>query len=218
MKSTSLTIVLVLVFGALAHGQNVPPRGPYNTLEGGITDGVVIKDEVPIRSAVPYEHVRLADYVWSKRVFSRIDAREKLNHEIFFPFDEFDSQFKPPASESDVDDPLWIKHQERWSLWTVILRHVMLGDLPVYMVSNPDYNPAQVVEDGYQFKYPIERISGSEDYFLNEDYQSSINGVIAALGQGPVFEVNIDGSLEKLQNDPEITQSSQGQTFEVWFD
>ena len=69
MKSTSLTIVLVLVFGVLVYGQNVPPRGPYNTLEGGITDGIVIKDEVPIRSAVPYEHVRLADFVWSKRVF-----------------------------------------------------------------------------------------------------------------------------------------------------
>ncbi len=87
-------------------------------------------------------------------------------------------------NEAQVDGPLWIKHQERWSLWTVILRHVMLGDLPVYMVSNPNYNPAQIVEDGYQFKYPIERISGSEDYFLNEDYQSSINGVIAAWVKG----------------------------------
>ena len=218
MKSTSLTIVLVLFLGVLGHAQNVPPRGPYNTIEGGITDGVVIKDEVPIRSAISYEHVRLADFVWSKRVFSRIDAREKLNHEIFFPFDEFDSQFKPPLNEAQVDGPLWIKHQERWSLWTVILRHVMLGDLPVYRVSNPNYNPAQIVEDGYQFKYPIERISGSEDYFLNEDYQISINEVIAALGQGPAIEVNIDGTDEKLQNDKEITQSTQGQTFEVWFD
>jgi len=218
MKSTSFTIVLVLVFGALAHGQKVPTRGPYNTLEGGITDGVVIKDEVPIRSAVPYEHVRLADYVWSKRVFSRIDAREKLNHEIFFPFDEFDSQFKPPVSEADVDGPLWIKHQERWSLWTVILRHVMLGDLPVYMVSNPVYNAAQIVEDGYQFKYPIERISGSEDYFLNEEYQGEINGVTAALGQGKPISIDIDGATEILRNDPEVTQSSQGQTFEIWFD
>jgi hypothetical protein len=162
--------------------------------------------------------VRYADYVWAKRVFSRIDAREKLNHEIFFPFDEFDSQFKPPVNEAEVDGPLWIKHQERWSLWTVILRHVMLGDLPVYRVSDPIYNPAQIIEDGYQFKYPIERISGSEDYFLNEEYQTSINEVVAALGQGPVIEVNIDGSIEKLQNDPEITQSAQGQTFEVWFD
>lgn len=218
MKSTFLTLTIVFLFGLTVYSQNVPPRGPYNTLEGGITDGVVIKDEVPIRSAVPYEHVRLADYVWSKRVFSRIDAREKLNHEIFFPFDEFDSQYKPPVSEADVDGPLWIKHQERWSLWTVILRHVMLGDLPVYMVSNPTYNPKEIIEDGYQFKYPIERISGSEDYFLNEDYKGSINEVVAALGQGPVMTVNIDGVDEKLQNDPDITQSTQGQTFEIWFD
>ena len=83
MKTTSLTIVFSFIIGVLAFGQDVPPRGPYNTLKGGITDGVVIKDEVPIRSAVAYEHVRYADYVWAKRVFSRIDAREKLNDEIF---------------------------------------------------------------------------------------------------------------------------------------
>ena len=174
MKNTSLTIVLSFILGASIFAQDVPPRGPYNTLNGGIVDGVVVKDEVPIRSAMAYEHVRLADYVWSKRVFSRIDAREKLNHSIFFPFDEFDSQFKPPASEADVDGPLWIKHQERWSLWTVILRHVMLGDLPVYRVADPTYNVKQIIEDGYQFKYPIERISGNEDYFLNEEYQDRI--------------------------------------------
>ena len=218
MKRISLTIVLIFIVGVVAFGQDVPPRGPYNTLKGGITDGVVIKDEVPIRRAVPYEHVRYADYVWAKRVFSRIDAREKLNHEIFFPFDEFDSQFKPPVNESQVDGPLWIKHQERWSLWTVILRHIMLGDLPVYRVSDPNYNPAQIIEDGYQFKYPIERVSGSEDYFLNEDFQNTMNEVVAALGQGPVEEIFIDGSYFKLQNDKSITQSAQGQTFEVWFD
>ena len=54
--------------------------------------------------------------------------------------------------------------------------------------------------------------------FLNEEYQNSINEVVAALGQGPVINVNIDGTDEKLQNDPEITQSAQGQTFEIWFD
>ena len=208
MKTTSLIIILLV--SNVSFAQNVPPRGPYNTLEGGITDGVVIKDEVPIRSAVPYEHVRLADYVWSKRVFSRIDAREKLNHEIFFPFDEFDREFKPPKTESDVDGPKWIKHQERWSLWTVILRHVMLGDLPVYRVSQPFYNPKQIVEDGYQFKYPIERISGSEDYFLNEDYQRSIHECVAAFGQGPTIKASIDGQTEILTN--------RGQPFDVWFD
>ena len=79
---TLIFILSVTTFCFQLNAQDVPPRGPYNTLDGGIIDGVVIKDEVPIRSAVPYEHVRLADYVWSKRVF-KIDAREKLNHEIF---------------------------------------------------------------------------------------------------------------------------------------
>lgn len=62
--------------------------GPMNTyVSPGVVDGVVVSDEVPRRTKVPYEHVRLADYVWSKRVFSRIDAREKMNHDLFYPFD-----------------------------------------------------------------------------------------------------------------------------------
>ena len=211
MKSTSLTIVFSFIIGVVAFGQDVPPRGPYNTLKGGITDGVVIKDEVPIRRVVPYEHVRYADYVWAKRVFSRIDAREKLNHEIFFPFDEFDSEYKPPKNESEVDHPLWIKHQERWSLWTIMLRHIMLGDLPVYRVSEATYNEKTIIEDGYQFKYPIERISGSDDYFLNETYQTDINSVVAASGQGPTLKVTIDGV-------PDEILKNNGQPFEIWFD
>lgn len=215
MKSTVLTIVLSFILGAFAVAQDVPPRGPYNTLPGGVIDGVVIKDEVNVRSAIPYASVRSADYVWSKRVFSRIDAREKLNHEIFFPFDEFDSEFKPPKNESEIDlgtlnGDRWIKHQERWSLWTVILRHIMLGDLPVYRVSNPLFNEKRKIEDGYQLKYPIERVSGNEDYFINEDYQLNINEVVSGLGQGPTLKVPIDGQVEILKNN--------GQEFGVWFD
>ena len=110
MKVFVFSFSLLVSFVSLAQ-QDVSPRGPYNTLDGGIIDGVVIKDEVPIRSAIAYEHVRLADYVWSKRVFSRIDAREKLNHEIFFPFDRFKDEYKLPRSPEQVDGAFWTKHQ-----------------------------------------------------------------------------------------------------------
>jgi hypothetical protein len=212
MKNTILSCLLICFVTSFVVSQSdVPPRGPYNTLRGGITDGVVIKDEIPIRSAISYEHVRLADFVWSKRVFSRIDAREKLNHEIFFPFDSYDSEyFKPPTSEGEVDSPYWIKHQERWSLWTVILRHIMLGDLKVYRVSDPIYNPAQIVEDGYQFKYPINFQGGPGDYLINEAYKSDIHTVVAASGPGPNLKVPIQGS-------PEILMRS-NQSFEDWRD
>ena len=71
MKNSKILFLMMFCVASFVISQSdVPPRGPYNTMRGGITDGVVIKDEVPIREAVPYEHVRLADYVWSKRVFS----------------------------------------------------------------------------------------------------------------------------------------------------
>jgi hypothetical protein len=136
---TLLIVSLSLLLSNICFSQDVPPRGPYNTLDGGIIDGVVIKDEVPIRSAVSYEHVRSADFVWSKRVFSRIDAREKLNHEIFFPFDSYFALYEAPKTPDDIDNPYWNKHQERWSLWTIIRRHILLGDLGVFRISDPDY-------------------------------------------------------------------------------
>jgi hypothetical protein len=168
---------------AVFRAQDVPPRGPYNTLNGGIIDGVVIKDEVPIRSAVSYEHVRSADFVWSKRVFSRIDAREKLNHEIFFPFDSYFALYEAPKTPDDIDNPYWNKHQERWSLWTIIRRHVLLGDLGVFRISDPDYI---LREDGYQFKYPITK-SSSDEYFINDDYKKRIDRLTASAGSAQPF-------------------------------
>jgi hypothetical protein len=207
MKIPYLVILLVLVGISQSFSQNVPPRGPYNTLDGGIIDGVVIKDEVPIRSAVPYEHVRLADYVWSKRVFSRIDAREKLNHEIFFPFDDFYWDYKAPKTPEDVDNPLWNKHQERWSLWTVILRHIMLGDLTIYEISDPDFI---LREDGYQFKYPIQKNS-ADDYFINDEYRLKLHKQISCLGAPEKYVFK-----DLYSQDQILTKTNSD--FNFWFD
>ena len=204
------TLIFILAFTTFClqfNAQDVPPRGPYNTLDGGIIDGVVIKDEVPIRSAVPYEHVRLADYVWSKRVFSRIDAREKLNHEIFFPFDSYYALYEAPKTPEDIDNPYWNKHQERWSLWTIIRRHILLGDLTIYQISDPDYI---LKEDGYQFKYPIVKKSG-DDYFLNEKYKKNIDRVIASSGSAqPYGYIDVQGN-EKTLRKTDLP-------FELWID
>ena len=141
-------------------------RGPMNSgVAPGIVDGIVVSNEVPMRSKVPYEHVRLADYVWSKRVFSRIDAREKINHDLFYPFDFFNyEEFK---IGDDFDETyasiFWTKNNERLSLWTIIVKHVLRGDLRVY--SPYDHNADATIDkvrDGYQFKYPIISINGSQ--------------------------------------------------------
>ena len=218
MKEILLSLLCILTSLVFAQ-QDVPPRGPYNTLDGGIIDGVVIKDEVPIRSAIPYEHVRLADYVWSKRVFSRIDAREKINHELFFPFDSFKDEYKLPRSPEQVDGAYWTKHQERWSLWTIILRHIMLGDLTIYspydytIVNNKSYR----VEDGYQFKYPINH-STRDDYFVNTAYQKLVNSFISSTGQGQPESINITDIYGAVNSELLVRDPNSSLDFEGWFD
>jgi hypothetical protein len=90
MLKYSIVFILSVLTGVVV-GQPVNDllRGPQNTQDNGVLDGVVVKDEVPVRSRIEYEHVRLADYVWSKRLFSRIDAREKANHALFQPYEKF---------------------------------------------------------------------------------------------------------------------------------
>jgi len=167
--------------------QDTPLRGPSNQPSNGVIDGVVLKEELPTRLTVPYQSVRAADYVWSKRLYSRIDAREKMNQPLFLPFDSFDGttdgSFYKPTKIQEVDDYSWNKDQSRWSLWTIIFRHVLLGDLTVYKVASDAY-PA--LEDGYSLKYPIAQKPNlnRSDYFNDQSYRKEINGIISSNGVG----------------------------------
>ena len=179
MSRLSIIIIWLFIIGLnLIKAQPASPvknpdllRGPQNTLQGGVVDGVVVKDELPVRSRVEYEYVRLADYAWSKRIFSRIDAREKINHGLFNPYDAFNQfDYKFPRNLTDVDqDRNWLKHQDRLSLWTIIERHIFLGDLTVYQ---PFSEQNGLIEDGYQLKYPIISYDpnlGPEDWFFKDN-------------------------------------------------
>jgi Gliding motility associated protein GldN len=186
--------IAVLLTSALAltsYAQDRPQRGPYNTRPGGVIDGVALQDEVPVRSKVEYEYVRASDVAWQKRVFSRIDAREIMNHDIFLPYDWFDyselegSTYKP-KSAAEIDDQTWLKDDKRWSLWTVIQRHIMLGDLTVYRVNSPDFKTGD--EDGYSLKYPISR-TGQNDYFESKAYKDQVNAVMTCQGNGEIVTI-----------------------------
>ena len=187
----NLIILLTLVLSQAITAQDRPQRGPYNTLPGGIIDGVAIQAEGPVRAKVEYEYVRASDIAWQKRVFSRIDAREKMNHDIFLPYDYFDysplegSVYKP-KSAAEIDDQSWLKDDKRWSLWTIIQRHIMLGDLSVFRVNSPFYTTGD--EDGYSLKYPINR-TGQNDYFDSKVYREAVNSVMTCQGNGEIVSI-----------------------------
>ena len=211
MKYPFFVLLSFCLFNLYGQGINLstdPLRGPVNTLPGGIIDGVVLTDEVPIRSKVDYEHVRAADYVWSKRVFSRIDARERLNHDIFFPLDSFSFTFNIPMKREDLASDSWNRNQTRLSLWTIISRHIMNGDLTVYAASSPIYKEAM---DGYSLKYPI--LKKTRDDFFNENsYRSAItNNIVAARGpSGPYLFKDSQGQDQGLVKTD--------LTFDLWLD
>lgn len=196
--------------------QDTPLRGPFNQPSNGVIDGVVLKEELPTRSTVPYQSVRAADYVWSKRLYSRIDAREKINQQLFLPFDSFDGttdgSFYKPTKVEEVDDYSWNKDQSRWSLWTIIFRHVLLGDLTVYKVASDAY-PA--LEDGYSLKYPIAQKPNlnRSDYFNDQLYRKEINNLISTNGEGDDLKF-----ARESDTDDTIVITKTNQTISVFVD
>lgn len=228
MKKVIFGLGCVYMTAAFGQGgvQSGDLRGPVNVLPNGVIDGVVLKEEVPVRQAIQPEFVREADLVWSKRVFSRIDSREKINHEIFFPFDNFDGDplggsLYNPKTRNEIDDARWNKDQQRWSLWTIILRHVMLGDLTVYQVSSPDYT---TLEDGYSLRYPIVKVD-KDDYFTSGTYRDRVNKVISSRAKGAEFQIEqtavgggkvpimktsqtLQGYIDSLKNDQNLADQN----------
>ena len=239
MKNISLFFVIIVFSMKLqAQGKTPDPSpqpGPSpQTL--GIIDGVVEKQDVITQTKMEYAHVREADYTWAKRVFSRIDSRELMNHCIFFPHDFFTDEdaftpWSPPDLLRDIDKPTWYKNDKNWSLWTVILQNIMLGKLTVY-------NPAQdrsmlmgaigtdnlYLEDGYSFKYPIKQTDPNKkkDYFSDSKYRSNVNLVLSGGAKNSrnfeIFEYRYKDIFGDTTTDGAqwYWKGSAGETFDQW--
>jgi hypothetical protein len=175
MKKSLILIFSISIIGNIYSQtpKSILMPGPQN-FGSGIIDGVVMKEAVITKAKVPYQYVREADYVWSKRVYSRIDSREKINHNLFLPHDFISSEYNIMDLMKNQDDPNWERNSERYSLWTLIRLHVINGDLPVFAPSS-DETPE--IEDGYSFKYEI--VSNISDPFFNDaKYRNKISRLI----------------------------------------
>lgn len=173
--------------------------GPVNVPTEGIIDGVFIQEHIPTKRMIPYEHVREADVLWSRRVFQFIDLREKINQELYFPLD-------------DIANGIWTKNATRLSLWSIIRQHVMNGDLRVFS----PYNPADPYGDwdGYQLKYPVDPEPGL-DYYTDSIFREDMVWYLGKLGPEKteelrdeygdiIYYIDIDG-VEKPRYPPQDT-------------
>lgn len=160
---------LILTSTVLASGSGNPGgdlgAGPINVPTEGIVDGVFIQQHIPTKRMIPYEFVREADMMWSKRTWDYIDLREKINLSLYYPLDDI---------RGEGDDQIWVKNMTRWSLWTVIRTHVMNGDLMVFSPYHEmDLNRTWSM-DGDQLKYPVVPVTG-KTYYTDQVYRDKVD-------------------------------------------
>jgi gliding motility associated protien GldN len=139
--------------------------GPINNPSPNVIDGIYVKSIVPTKRMIPYEHVHESDVIWEKRVWRIIDLREKINQPLYYPLDDFSGGGE------------WVRHSQRWSLWTVIRTHILRGDLTVYDPENPLYLG---MFDGDQFKYPVVPAPG-KNYSTDENYRKEVFRMMGTL-------------------------------------
>lgn len=188
-------VILIFLFSVntLVFAQIEINGGPINVPSEGIIDGIYVKEIIPTKKMIAYEHVREADVVWNKKVWSFIDLREKINHPLYYPYDSYQ---KSP----DGKDELWVRNSSRWSLWTIMKHHIMTGDLTVFSVSNPYDITKQGILDGDQFKYPI-RAQNGLDYYSDSIFRSSVDERLSMITGGGLRPVlNIEGEDSTFVN------------------
>lgn len=177
-----------LVFLASASFAQVPIKD----LPGVVNGSPWMNTHIPTKRLIPYAPVIERDVLWSKRVYRAIDMREKINQPIYYPLDE-------------VTSLEWITNSSRWSLWTIIRKHVMEGDLRVFS----PYNPVSYglgAWDGDQLKYPVDPEPG-KNFYTDANFRSDLLYYLGRLGpQSDIRLVGDDGEpLTEIDDNGELS-------------
>lgn len=196
-----LFVASLILLGFSAQAQEEIKGGPVNVPSEGIIDGVFIQEHIPTKRMIPYESVREADAIWSRRVWESIDLREKINHQLYYPLDEI--------SRTGV----WTKNSSRWSLWTIIRTHVLNGDLTLFSPFNPVLLGFGGL-DGDQLKYPVKPQPGL-NFYTDSAFQQEVVRYLAQVGMpGVVPLIDEDPNSPNFgQNLIETDPVTGGQTF-----
>jgi gliding motility associated protien GldN len=100
--SSVLLVVMSLSFLSLRAQPGVFQPGDYK-------DGIYDKENSLNRRFIPYTHLREADVTWEKRVWRKIDLREKINQTLYYP----------------IGDPI----VNRMSLMQMMVKYVLSGQI-----------------------------------------------------------------------------------------
>ncbi|MCF8422811.1 MAG: gliding motility protein GldN [Bacteroidia bacterium] len=102
-----LRICFATVFGLFSLATYAQP-GVFQPQPGDYRDGVYDKENANNRRFIPYTHLREGDVTWEKRVWRKLDMREKQNQQLYYP-------------------ELYVSG--RTSLMQVLLKHILTNEI-----------------------------------------------------------------------------------------
>jgi gliding motility associated protien GldN len=149
MKAAKLILTLLTFFGMMSVKAQLPSSGQTTVL-----DGVYQQTHIPTKRVIAYSPLREADVLWTRRIWRRIETKERINFPLFYP-----------------EEPI----SDRMALWDVIKYAVFQeGSLTIY-------DPSKNNGGGDQFTKPILPANGNRqdpEYIkLLEDYFGTISEV-----------------------------------------
>ena len=157
MCKSKLMILIILL------NINIIAQNNRNDLIGGKNPN----QHILTKRMIPYEPVREADVIWSRRIWQSIDLREKINHPLYFPFDYYDSFGN------------WMIDEEFESLWVILKTYILNGVLTIYSPYNPK---AFSLTDGDELKYPIKPETG-KNYFSDSIFKNILFNYLGSIGK-----------------------------------
>lgn len=55
-------------------------------------DGAYVREHNPTRKVIAWPYLREADVMWAKRIWQKIDLRQKMNQTLYFPIDDLEGR------------------------------------------------------------------------------------------------------------------------------
>ena len=100
-------ILFLAILNVIAINLKSQPAGTVFQ-PGDFRDGVYDKENSSNRRLIPYTHLREGDVTWEKRVWRKLDMRERQNQQLYYPI---------------------LPVNSRISLMQVMLKYVLTGQI-----------------------------------------------------------------------------------------
>ncbi len=158
-----------------------------------VLDGAYMREHVVERTFVPYQNIREADVMYSKKILRVVELREKQNHPLYFPI--LRMTYPGAGADGTVIQPQRSRVNLLWLMYNI----GVLGELY-------DHRTGELVDTTYGKRYPVYKLNPSDitnwwripveaDDPLREDLLAYKESILVEDPDGGTYQETIDARI-----------------------